>query len=131
MRREMTKTLLSITGFMLLLCGTLPADEHTDWVPTATDGDIQYRTQVYENTEACHLEWRDQDQGRGPTTFDAEVDYQSKDPDHNSKDADHNDERVMKTDRENIVTTPTQNGSSRIGNCFGVISVRLSAVQRN
>ena len=120
----MTKTLLSITAFMLLLSGSLPADEHTDWVPTATDGDIQYRTQVYENTEACHLEWRDQSQGRGPTTFDAEVDYQS-------KDADHNDERVMKTDRENIVTTPTQTGSSRIGKCFGVLSVRLSAVQRN
>jgi hypothetical protein len=120
----MTKTLLSITAFMFLLCGTLPADERTDWVPTATNGEIQYRTQVYENTEACHLEWRDQDQGRGATTFDAEVDYQS-------KDANHNDERVMKTDRENIVTTPTQTGTSRIGNCFGVLSVRVSAVQRN
>jgi hypothetical protein len=122
----MTKTLFAITlsGLMLLLCGTPFADEHTDWVGTVTDPDIEYRTHVYENSEVCNLEYRDTQSGTGATTFDAAVDYKS-------KDHDHDDEQVMKTDRENIATTPTSYGSARISNCFGVIAVRLTYVKRH
>lgn len=108
---------------MLLLSGTQFADEYTDWAGTATNPEIQFRTQVYENSKACYLEFRDQQQGSGPTTFDAAVDYKSKDPQRN-------DELVDKTDRENIVTTRAHTGSARISNCYGVMAVRLSFVQR-
>jgi len=108
---------------MLLLSGTPFADESTDWAGTATNPEIQYRTQVYENSKACYLEFRDQQQGSGPTTFDAEVDYKS-------KVVEHPGEQVTKTDRENIVTTRAHTGSARISNCYGVTAVRLSFVQR-
>ena len=111
-------------ALLLLLSGTQFADDKTDWVPTSTNPEIQYRTQVYENTEACYLEFRDQEQGPRSTTFDAEVDFKTRDREHNG-------EQVIKTDRENIVTTPTHPGSSRISNCLGITGVRLSFVQRN
>jgi hypothetical protein len=91
--RAMTKKLFplagAIAGLVLLLSGTQFADESTDWAGTATNPEIQYRTQVYENSKACYLEFRDQQQGSGPTTFDAEVDYKS-------KDVAHPDEQVTK-----------------------------------
>ena len=119
----MTKQFLTLSAFILLVGGTLFADEYTDWAGTATNPEIQFRTQVYASSEACFLEFKDLQQGSGPTTFDAEVDYKSKDPDRN--------EQVNKTDRENIVTTSGHNGNSRIGNCFGVIQIRLSVVERH
>jgi hypothetical protein len=135
----MKKELLILAVLLLFLCGTLAADEHTDWVSTTTDGEIQYRTDIYANSEACYLEFRDQDQSSRSTTFDAEVDYKPSDTDRDDaphKDsprngADQNEEQATKTDRENIVTTPTHNGSARISNCLGVIAVRLKFVQRN
>ena len=119
----MKKELFALAALLLLLCGTQFADERTDWAGTATNPEIEYRTQVYENSQACYLEFRDQQQGSGPTTFDAEVNYKSKDPERR--------EEVIKIDRENIVTTPTHTGSSRISNCFGIMAVRLSSVQRD
>jgi hypothetical protein len=121
----MKKTLFSLAGLLLVLSGTpFAADEFTDWTNTTTNPEIQYRTQVYESSKTCFLEFRDKQQGDGPTTFDAEVDYKSKDPQHNN-------EMVDRTDRENIVTTSSHNGGSRIANCFGVMAVRLNLVQRH
>lgn len=119
----MKKELLIVSAVMFLLCGTQFADQRTDWANTATNPEIQYRTQVYSNSQACYLEFRDQQQGSGPTTFDAEVSYRS-------TELDKQGEPINKVDRENIVTTPTHLGSSRIANCTLVIGARLSFVQR-
>jgi hypothetical protein len=120
----MTIRRFALAGLVLLLTGILFANETTDWVGTATNPEIQYRSQVLENAQACALEFRDQQQGRGSTTFDAEVDYKS-------ITVDSEGHPLTKTDRENIVVTPTQAGNSQIASCAGVLAVRLSFVQRN
>lgn len=119
----MKRELLAVTALLFLLCGTQFADQRTDWAGTSTNPEIQYRAQAYSNSKACYLEFRDQQQGSGPTTFDAEVSYRS-------TEVDSHGDPVTKIDRENIVTTATHNGSARISNCWGVIGIRLSFVQR-
>jgi hypothetical protein len=95
-----------------------------DWISSLTDPDIQYRPQIFDASKVCYLEFRDQRQGSGPTTFDAAVDYTS---------GDLNSEKpaTTKTDSEHILTTSTHNGSSRISKCSGIVSARASFVQRH
>lgn len=120
----MTKTPLAVATLVLLLSGTLFANEATNWAGTPTNPEIQYRSQVYDDAQACVLEFRDQDQGRGYTTFDAAVDYKS-------TEVNPEGQPITKTDRENIVTAPTHTGSSRISKCSGVIAVHVTFVQRH
>jgi hypothetical protein len=98
--------------------------QRTDWISTSTDPDIQYRPQVFDASKVCYLEFRDQQQGSGPTTFDAAVDY-------TSGDLNSDKPATIKTDSEHIVTTPTHTGSSRISNCSGIVIARASFIQRH
>jgi hypothetical protein len=123
MLKQKRTLLFAVAGSVLLLTGTLFADQRSDWTSTATNPEIQYRVQVFDNARACYLEFRDQKQGPGYTTFDAAVDYKS-------TDLDPDGHPTVKTDSEHIVTGRTNNGNSRISNCFAVVSVRVSLVQR-
>jgi hypothetical protein len=109
---------------VLLLSGIQFADQTTDWASTLTNPEIQYRSQVFDNSQACYLEFRDQKQGSGYTTFDAAVDYKSTELAPDGK-------PIVKTDSEHIVTSRAQTGSSRISNCSGAVAVRLNYVQRH
>jgi hypothetical protein len=108
---------------IFLLAGILLAQQ-TDWILASNSPDIQYRDQVLDRAQACYLEFRDQKQGPGYTTFDVAVDY-------NSADLNADGKPTKKTDTEHIVTAPTHNGSARIPNCSAVIEARVSFVQRH
>jgi hypothetical protein len=108
---------------MLLLAGILAGQQQTGWTNAANNPDIQYRVQVFDRSKACYLEYRDQKQGTGYTTFDVAVDYKS--TDLNSA-----NEAPVKTDSEHIVTAPTHAGTSRISDCSAVVEARVSFVQR-
>jgi hypothetical protein len=108
---------------IFLLAGTLFAQQ-TDWILASNSPDIQYRDQVLDRAQACYLEFRDQKQGPGYTTFDVAVDYNSTDLNPDGKPA-------KKTDTEHIVTAPTHSSSARIPNCSAVIEARVSFVQRH
>jgi hypothetical protein len=109
---------------MVLLAGMLPGQQQqTDWIAASNDPDILFRAQIREQTKACELEYRDQKQGTGYTTFDVTVDYTSTDLDREGK-------PQTKTDSEHIVTAPSRNGSSLIPNCSAVGGARVSYVQR-
>lgn len=109
-----------------LLAGTLLGQQQTDWTNASNNPDIQYRSQVFDRAKACYLEFRDQKQEAGYTTFDVAVDYKSTD----SNPADE-DKETTKTDSEHIVTAPTHTGSSRISDCSGVVEARVSVLQRH
>jgi hypothetical protein len=117
------KTVCAAVASLVLLAGTLLGDAQTGWVPTSTNREIQYRSQVFDNSKACYLEFRDQQQGASSTTFDVAVDCTSTDLDADQK-------PLMKTETEHIVTTPTHTGGSRISNCSGVVAARVSPPQR-
>jgi hypothetical protein len=120
----MMKTICAIAGWMLLLAGTLAGQVWTEWKGTSNNPDIQYRSQAFEEAKACYVEFRDQQQGPGYTTFDAAADYKS-------TDLNTDKEAVVKTETEHIVTAPTHSGSSRISNCTAVVDMRVSFVQRH
>jgi hypothetical protein len=107
----------------VLLAGTM-FPQQTDWILASNSADIQYRDQVLERAQACYLEFRDQKQGPGYTTFDVALDY-------NSTDLDTDGKPRKKTDTEHIVTAPTHTGSARIPNCSAIIEARVSFVQRH
>jgi hypothetical protein len=117
------KTLYMATASTLLLAGTLFGQAWTDWNHASNDPEIQYRSQALSESKACYLEFRDQQQETGYTTFDAAVDYKS-------TDLDPENQPTTKTDTEHIVTAPTHTGGARISNCTGVGDVRVSFVQR-
>jgi hypothetical protein len=118
------KTPCAVAMFMFLFAGNLLSQQQTDWVNASNSPEIQYRPQVLDQSKACYLEFRDQHQGDGYTTFDASVDYKS--TELNSE-----KEPVMKTDSEHIVTAPTHTGSSRISGCSGVMEVRVNFLRRH
>lgn len=107
----------------LLLAAGVPAQQQTGWMSTKNDADIQYRVQVFERSRACDMEYRDQKQGTGYTTFDVNVDFKSTEttPDNTPK---------VKTDTEHIVTAPERTATARIFECTSVVEVRVSLVQR-
>src|SRR6202030_4579710 len=99
LRREtyMTRTINAIIVQMLLWAGTMLGQQRTDWISTLTDPAIQYRPQVFDQSKVCYVEFRDQQQGSGSTTFDVAVDYTWTDS--------QSDKRpTIKTDSEHIVT---------------------------
>jgi hypothetical protein len=108
----------------MLLAGATVAQQKDDWVRASNNPDILYRVQIYDRMKACYMEFRDQKQGTGNTTFDAAVDY-------NSTDLNADGHPTLKTDSEHIVTIPNRPGSSRIPNCFSVVEARVSVVQRH
>ncbi len=120
----MMKTLYAVVGCALLLAGTLIGQVWTEWKHASNNPDIQYRSQAFDESKACYLEFRDQQQGPGYTTFDAAADYKS-------TDLNAEKEPVVKTDTEHIVIAATHNGGSRISDCTGVVEIRVSFVQRH
>jgi hypothetical protein len=118
------KAIYAVAIAMLFLCGTLIGQQRTDWVNASNSPEIQYRSQILDQTKACYLEFRDQHQSEGYTSFDVAVDYKSTD-----LNSDH--EAVVKTDSEHIVTASTHTGSSRISNCTGVLEARVNFVRRH
>ena len=98
--------------------------QKTDWTAASNDPSIQYRVQVFEGSRACDLEYRDQKQGTGYTTFDVSVDYKS-------TDLDSDNHPKTKTDSEHIVTAPSHNGGTRVFECLAVVETRVSFVQRH
>jgi hypothetical protein len=115
---------LAVVASVVLLAGTLLGQQQTGWINASNDTGVQYRVQILEQTKACSLEFRDQKQGAGYTTFDVEVDYRS-------IESNSDREAKMKTDTEHIVTAPNQNGNSRIPDCSQVGEARVRAVQRH
>ncbi|MGA7381576.1 MAG: hypothetical protein WBX03_12055 [Terriglobales bacterium] len=140
----MKQVLCAVGMTVFLLSGNLWGQQWGDWVGAANDYTIGYRYRVLNNRKACDLEFRDQNQRNGYTTFDAAVDYQTTASDTNSTAPNSgnpdntppsnnrapNNARVTKTDGEHIVTTTTHNGSAQIPNCFVVKEVRVSFIQR-
>jgi len=122
--RNMKKTLLAVTALVLLLTGTQFADDSKDWTASSGSPDILYRWQEFDNSYACFLEFRDQQQGTGYTTFDAAVDYRSTDLDQDNR-------PKLKTDNQHIVTAPNRTATSRIPNCVGVIQATVTLLQRH
>jgi hypothetical protein len=120
----MMRKVYAVVVSILLLAGTPLGQLQTDWIKASNNPDIQYRVQALDQMKACYLEFRDQKQGAGYTTFDAAMDY-------NSTDLNSDGKPVMKTDTEHIVTAPTHTGSSRIPNCVAVVDARVSFVQRH
>ena len=109
---------------LLLLPAALPAQRQTDWLNTANNADIQYRVQVFDQSKACDLEYRDQKQGSGYTTFDVDVDYKS-------TKLDSANQAPTQTDGEHIVTAPGHNGTARISECSAIVEARVSALRRH
>jgi len=120
----MMRKVYAVVVSMVLSAGTLCGQQQTDWTPASNNPDIQYRVQILDRTKACYLEFRDQKQGTGYTTFDVAVEY-------NSTDLESDGQPTIKTDTEHIVTAPTHTGSSRISNCSAVVKARVSFVQRH
>jgi len=120
----MMKTIYAVAVQLLLCIATLLGQQRTDWINTSTDPTIQYRPQVFDQSKACYVEFRDQQQGPGPTTFDVAVDYKSLDLSPDKQPA-------TKTDSEHIVTTATHTGSSRIPDCSRIVGARATFVQRH
>jgi hypothetical protein len=119
----MPKTIRVLAMQILFSAGALVAQPQSDWTSTLNEPDIQYRSQVFDASKACYVEFRDQQQGNGPTTFDAAVDYTSSDSSPDKQPA-------VKTDSEHIVTTASHFGSSRISNCSGIVAARITFVRR-
>jgi hypothetical protein len=90
------------------------------------------------NSKLCDLEFKDENQGDGYSTFDAAVDYQTTTTDSNNAPSGNtpnnskapNTTRITKTDTAHVVTTRNHNGVAQVPNCFGVSEVRISFVQR-
>lgn len=123
-RSEMSKTFGAVFLSLLVFAGALFGQTWSDWSGATKNADIKYRSQVFDNAKACYLEFRDEQQGRGNTTFDVDVDFKS-------TDLNANEEPIQKTDTEHIVTTPGRVGTSRISNCSAVTGARASLVQRH
>jgi len=143
MEAKMKQVLCAVGMTVFLLSGNLWGQQWGDWGGAANNSTIGYRYRVLNNRKTCDLEFKDQNQRNGYTTFDAAVDYQtttdtnstapnSGNPDNTppSNNRAPNNTRVMKTDGEHIVTTTTHNGSAQIPNCFVVNEVRVSFIQR-
>ncbi len=114
---------LRITAFSLfVLTQSLNAQVWSDWVPATMNTQLEYRSQIFPNMRQCYLEFRDKQQGKGTTTFDVSIDYKYADPRGNLN---------IKTDREHVVTMPTQAGNVRVVECVGISEVRASSVQRH
>jgi hypothetical protein len=119
----MRRALYTMVAVICLLSGAFSAQQQTGWMSSKNNPDIQYRVQVFERSRACDMEYRDQKQGTGYTTFDVNVDFKS-------TEVTSDNQPKVKTDTEHIVTAPEHTGTARIFECTSVVEVRVSLVQR-
>lgn len=127
------KQALRVTGVtILLVSGSLWGQQWRDWTGASNNYTILYRYRVL-NGKACDMEFKDENQGDGYTTFDASVDYQTSTSAPHSNDP-HNPapdtSTVTKTNSVHVVTAINHNGVAQVSNCYGIGEVRVSFVQR-
>ena len=96
----------------------------SDWATTSNNANIAYRYRMLNSGKACLVEFKDQNQQEGYTSFDAAVEYQS-------ISSNGNGDQVRKTDNLHFATTPNHNGISQIPNCFGVVDANVNFVKRH
>jgi hypothetical protein len=145
MEANLKRALCAIGMTVFLLSGSMWGQPWSDWASTANNVNIAYHFRLWENSKSCDIEFKDQNQGDGYTTFDAAVDYQTisdsnstapgppsnnAPPNSNNKKAPNNN-RVTKTDNLHIVTAMNHNGPAQISNCLGITEVRVSFIQRH
>jgi hypothetical protein len=126
-RKAITVTLKALRFAVLslvLFSQILSAQVWSDWAATTKNTEMEYRSEVLPNMRQCYMQFRDTHQGKGNTTFDADVTYQSSvlTPDGHP---------IMKKDTEHIVTTPTQVGNARIPECTAITEIAASFVQHH
>jgi hypothetical protein len=119
----MTK-ICAVASTLFLATTLLSQERQTDWTAASNNPDIQYRNQAFSGAKACYVDFRDQKQGKGSTTFDVEVSY-------NSTDLGPDGKPVKKTETEHVVTVPTHNGTSRIPSCSSVTDARVNFLLRH
>jgi hypothetical protein len=119
----MTRT-RAVASALFLATTLLSQERQTDWTAASNDPNIQYRNQAFSGAKACYIDFRDQKQGKGSTTFDVVVSY-------NSTDLASDGKPIKKTENEHIVTVPTHNGTSRIPSCSSVTDARVNFLQRH
>jgi len=124
-RLTMIKNLSCCFLLVLALTGSMLGQSWSEWGSTKNVPEIKYRVQVLENAQACYLEFRDDQQGKGSTTFDVNVDYRPVDVDSNKTPP------PPKTETEHLVTTPGRAATARISDCSAVTEARASYIQRH
>lgn len=120
----MKQALWRIGLTVFLLGGSVWGQTWGNWTGASNNFNIVYRFRLLKSAKSCDLEFKDQNQGDGYTTFDAAVDYQTP----TSKE---DNTMITKTDSEHIVTATGHNGSGQIPNCFGIAEVRVNFVVRH
>jgi len=108
----------------MLLAATAVSQKQSDWTSSWNNTDIAYRSQVFDNMKACYVEFRDQKQGKGVTTFDADVQFRS-----TVLTADK--QPTLKNETEHVVIAPSQTGNARIHDCAAILKVNVSLVERH
>ncbi len=117
------KRAVAVLSALFWAASLLGQEKQTDWIAASNNPDIQYRSQAFSRAKACYVDFRDQKQGTGTTTFDIVVSYYSTDLGSDRKPA-------KKTENEHIVTVPTQTGASRITGCSAVTDARVNFLER-
>lgn len=118
------RTVFAVVFTLFWAAALLGQDKQTDWIAASNNADVQYRVQVFSHAKACYLEFRDQKQGKGSTTFDVVVTY-------NSTDLTPDNKPIKKTENEHIVTVPTHTGTSRIPSCMAVVDATVDYLARH
>ncbi|MGO9124540.1 MAG: hypothetical protein ACLP6G_06580 [Terriglobales bacterium] len=120
----MRQALCAVGVMVFLLSGNMWGQQWGNWIAASNNFNIAYRFRLLKNGKSCDLEFKDQNQGDGYTTFDAAVDYQTP----TSK---FDNTMITKTDSEHIVTATKHNGNAQIPNCFGITEARVSFILRH
>jgi hypothetical protein len=145
MGTKMKQALCAVGMTMFLLSASLWGQQWIDWAGADNNYTILYRYRMLNSGKTCDVEFKDENQGDRPTTFDAAVDYQttpdsnstapaspysSTAPPPNNNNKAPTNTRVKKTTSVHVVTTKDHNGEGQIANCFAINEVRVSFVQR-
>ncbi len=120
----MKQALWAVGLTVFLLNGTMWAQPWSDWTSAENNVNIIYHFRLWDSSKSCELEFKDQNQGDGYTTFDAAVDYQTP----TSKD---DNTRITRTETEHPVTAANHNGGAQIQNCYAITEVRVSFIRRH
>jgi hypothetical protein len=137
MGEKMKHTLYAVGMAVVLLSGNMWGQQWRDWTGASNNYTILYHYRVL-NSKLCDLEFKDENQGDGYSTFDAAVDYDTTTTDSNNAPSGStppnnkapNTTRITKTNSVHVVTTRNHNGVAQVPNCLGVSEVRISFVQR-
>jgi hypothetical protein len=116
-KARMTNLKLAITIPFLIAGSALSQGPYSAWTSTSNAPEIKYRFHVIGLTASptCVLEFRDDNQGRNYTTFDADIKYQWV---------------KIETDTEKVITSATQNGVANVRQCADVIDVNVNKLER-